>query len=99
MADAAKQARSTLRKLALLAMLVAVGGRAGHAQDIAIEPQRICDALAANGLATSPWATNDDAFQGVNIRNWRCLSEPLTFPGAGSGGFVTAINYFAEGRL
>lgn len=99
MTDPAKQAKSALPGLAFLFALAAAAAVPASAQDVAAEPQRVCDALKQHGLATSPWATNDDAFQGAAIRNWRCLSEPLPIPGAGGGGFVTALNYFAEGRL
>ena len=99
MTDPGKQARSALPGLAFLFALAAAAPVSAFGQDVAAEPQRICDALKPDGLPTGPWATNDDAFQGVVIRNWRCLSEPLPIAGAGVGGFVTALNYFAEGRL
>lgn len=86
------------RLLGLWAAALAMQAASGAAQTGAVTPERACAALAAEGLATSPWATNDDAFGGVVVRNYRCLSEPLPIHG-GEGAFITAINYYVEGRL
>jgi len=70
------------------------------AQDVSREPQRVCDALRADGLPTSTWTAHDDPFNGVVVRSFRCLSEPLLVRGATEAGrYITALNYFAEGRL
>lgn len=85
-----------LRRLAgLLAAALLWAAPAGAGE---VTPQRACAALDAKGLPTSPWATADDAFGKITVRNYRCLSEPLPIWG-GEGQFVTAINYYVEGRL
>lgn len=86
------------RLFGLWAAALAMQAASAAAQTQALTPERACAALAAHGLATSPWATNDDAFGNVVVRNYRCLSEPLPVHG-GEGAFITAINYYVEGRL
>jgi hypothetical protein len=86
-----------LRRLALI-VAAALLSTAGAAR-AEVTPERACAALAGEGLVMGPWTTGDDAFgQGVTVRNFRCLSEPLALPG-GEGRFVTSINYYVEGRL
>ena len=85
----------------LMAALLLFGAAAARAEAAQAEvtPQRACAALAGEGLDMGPWTTNDDAFgERITVRNFRCLSEPLVIPG-GEGRFVTAINYYVEGRL
>lgn len=89
-----------MRRMAVGVVLAIALGVAARADDVSREPQRVCDALKADGLPTSAWSAHDDAFQGVVVRNFRCLSEPLLVRGATEAGrYITALNYFAEGRL
>jgi len=81
------------------AFLVTGLGAPAPAAESALDPLRVCDALKAEGLPTSPWTAFDDAFGNIVVRNYRCLSEPLTIRGGGEGRFITALNYFAEGRV
>lgn len=88
-----------LRRCLAAACLAAGLGAPAGAADVALDPVRICDALKAEGLPTSQWTAFDDAFGNVMVRNYRCLSEPLPIRGGGEGRFITALNYFAEGRV
>jgi len=82
-----------------LALLSLGLGASSWGAEIASDPPRICGALTAQGLPTSTWSAVDDSFGSVTVRNFRCLSEPLTIRGGGQGRFITSVNYFAEGRL
>jgi len=88
------------RMVLALAATTALGGMEARAAapDVAMDPQRVCNALQAEGMPTSTWTAFDDPFEGIIVRNFRCLSEPLLIRGGG-GRFITALNYFAEGRV
>lgn len=90
--------RMGLALAAAAAVLCGVSAGVAAAADIAMSPQRVCDALQGDGLPTSTWTAFDDPFDGIMVRNYRCLSEPLLIRGGG-GRFITALNYFAEGRV
>src|SRR5690606_35296825 len=86
-----------MRRLAGLAAGALLVSAAAAAQ-VEGKPAQACAALEAEGLVMSPWSTNGDAVGEVYVRNFRCLSEQLPVSG-GRGRFITAINYYAEGRL
>jgi hypothetical protein len=90
---------SRLRWCLAAACLVASLGEPALAADLAQDPARVCNALKAEGLPTSEWTAFDDAFGKIMVRNYRCLSEPMPIRGGGEGRFITALNYFAEGRV
>ena len=61
-------------------------------------PRTVCQGLAGEGFKVGPWAQSAGAFEGTQFTAFNCISEPDVMPGNSASGFLTTLNFFAEGR-
>jgi Family of unknown function (DUF6030) len=70
-----------------------------QAQSAAFDnPRSVCQGLAGEGFKVGDWGRGAEGFEGTRFTAYSCLSEPDVVPGNTASGFLTTLNFFAEGR-
>jgi hypothetical protein len=83
----------------LLLPLSALFAGAVQAQSAAFDnPSAVCQSLAGEGFKIGDWGRGSEGFEGTQFTAYNCLSEPDVVPGNTASGFLTTLNFFAEGR-
>jgi hypothetical protein len=81
-----------MSKIAALVILCAISFPAVAASDFFGQPQRLCSALAADGLRTAGWKSSKTV-----SNEWSCMTQFTPFGTAGSNGMENNISFYVNG--